>query len=201
MGVLFAAYSFFQKALCGADLMRGEVLMPNPRRIRQFERHMAVGRRVLDMGTGSGVLARLALDKGAMEVVAADINPHAVEMAAEAVPEATVVRSDLFEKVDGKFDTIIFAAPWSEGEISRPFHHAVFDTGVVGRFLREAKAHLAAGGSLWVQHCDESRERFGAFNEAVQTHGYRVEGRWSYLHLTRFAPKLARVYLYRLGPP
>jgi ribosomal protein L11 methyltransferase len=42
------------------------------------------GKRVLDLGTGSGVLAMAAALKGAREVVAADVDPDAIEAARES---------------------------------------------------------------------------------------------------------------------
>jgi release factor glutamine methyltransferase len=73
--------------------------------------------RVLDMGTGSGVNAILAASC-AHEVVGVDINPHAVTAAtinAErngAAEQTRFIQSDLFERVDGTFDLIVFDPPF-----------------------------------------------------------------------------------------
>src|SRR6267378_2445328 len=75
------------------------------------------GLRVLDMGTGSGVSALLAAQTGS-EVVAADVNPKAVECAranAERnglAAHITFVHGDLFQGVEGDFDLIIFDPPF-----------------------------------------------------------------------------------------
>src|SRR5512144_3328712 len=89
------------------------------------------GERVLDMGTGSGVNAILAATKGA-DVVAVDINPHAVKAARanaarnKVEDRIAIRRSDLFEAVEGRFDLVVFDPPfrwmkprdWAEASIT-----------------------------------------------------------------------------------
>lgn len=71
--------------------------------------------RVLDYGTGSGVNAVLAARKSPT-VVAADLVPRAVAAARSnavrnrVAERITVVRSDGFDSVDGRFDVIIMDA-------------------------------------------------------------------------------------------
>lgn len=68
------------------------------------------------MGTGSGVNAILAAGRG-VDVVAVDVNPHAVVAACvnaerNGVPDrGEIHRSDLFEAVEGRFDLVVFAPP------------------------------------------------------------------------------------------
>lgn len=76
------------------------------------------GMRCLDMGTGSGIIAKKMVRSGAEEVVAADKNPEAVEEASEKLEDqgnVRVVESDLFENVEGKFDLIAFNPPYLPG--------------------------------------------------------------------------------------
>jgi len=107
---------------------------------------------VLDMGTGSGVQALAARAKG-LGVLAADIDPAAVAAAKALGIDA--VRSDMFESVPGKFDTIIFNPPYLPDEPAAP--EACLDGGPTGRelldrFLGEAPARLTRGGQvLFVQ--------------------------------------------------
>lgn len=75
---------------------------------------------VLDMGTGAGILAIIAAKRGATCVLAVDINPIAVKNAKANVSQynlnniISVIESDLFENVDGKFDVIVANFPiWS----------------------------------------------------------------------------------------
>lgn len=77
------------------------------------------GMRCLDMGTGSGIIAEKMIRVGAEHVVAADINPEAVEEASEKLEDkenVEVVESDLFENVEGKFDLIAFNPPYLPGD-------------------------------------------------------------------------------------
>jgi release factor glutamine methyltransferase len=77
------------------------------------------GKKVLDMGTGSGVIALEMAEKGA-EVTAVDKNPEAVKTvdrkAAEKEIEIEARESDLFENVEEKFDLIAFNPPYLPGE-------------------------------------------------------------------------------------
>jgi hypothetical protein len=63
------------------------------------------GKRVADVGTGTGILALAAARAGAANVVAIDINPNAVEAAAENArangleDRVTAIRSDLLSEV------------------------------------------------------------------------------------------------------
>ena len=73
--------------------------------------------KVLDMGTGSGVNAILAASKGA-EVVAVDINPHALVAARDNAARngvgglVEVRHSDVFSEVTETFDLIVFDPPY-----------------------------------------------------------------------------------------
>ncbi len=77
------------------------------------------GKKLLDMGTGSGIQAVTAAEKGA-DVSAVDINPEAVETvrrkASEQDLDIEVRESDLFENVDKKFDIIVFNPPYLPGK-------------------------------------------------------------------------------------
>ena len=186
--------------LLGMDHAKDGVLQPARKRVRQFREHLEVGTRVLEIGVGSGAVSEVAIAKGAREIVAVDINPKAVAAARKRLPRATVLESDLFEKVEGRFDTIIFAAPWSEGEIKSVFYHAIFDHGVTPRFLAEAKKHLAEGGSIWVQYSDESGPNYRLFLDAIEKHGYRIEQSWAYRDWAIITKRHAAIILYKLRP-
>ncbi len=80
----------------------------------------AVGN-VLEIGSGSGILAFAALGMASVDnVLAVDINPKAVshikkevsKLSSNASSRIKVIKSDLFEKVSGEFDTIIFNPPY-----------------------------------------------------------------------------------------
>jgi methylase of polypeptide subunit release factors len=175
-------------------------LSPAWNRVKQYRDNMHVGDRVLEIGPGSGVISRMAFEKGAKEVVAADINPAAVDATKKLVPQATVLHSDLFEKVDGRFDTIIFAAPWSEGTPTAACSHAVYEDGVVNRFFREARGYLSKDGTIWIQYCDAYPKNYERFHDSLRENGYRIEDEWSFGCWDIMVKRHAKVYLYKVRP-
>ena len=76
-----------------------------------IERYMKVGSQVLDVGTGSGILAVTASKLGAQSVFACDIDPAAIKVARENivlndVGNVTCEVSDLLKNVNGVYDFI-----------------------------------------------------------------------------------------------
>jgi release factor glutamine methyltransferase len=73
------------------------------------------GRRVLDMGTGSGILGLYCALQGA-EVTASDIDEAAINQAAMAASALGIHMelrvSDLFSNVPGTFDLVLFNPPY-----------------------------------------------------------------------------------------
>lgn len=115
------------------------------------------GARVLDMGCGAGpgglVAAGCAGDRlGAL--VLADINPCALAFAAANVAlagvQATLVQSDLFARVEGRFDLIVANPPYLNDGARRAYRHGggVRGEGLSLRIVREGLPRLAPGGLL-----------------------------------------------------
>lgn len=81
--------------------------------VRALENCVRPGARVLDVGTGSGVLAIAAAKLGASSVEAIDVDPVAVEAAQANVGEngvgdvVTVRLGDLASGVSGRFDVVV----------------------------------------------------------------------------------------------
>lgn len=111
------------------------------------------GGRVLDVGTGTGIVA-LAAAEAADEVVGVDVNPKAVELAARnaavnGVRNARFLVGDLFTGVKERFDVIAFNPPylpvsgedaaWAGGEGGAE---------VIERFLLYAGDHLEKDGRI-----------------------------------------------------
>jgi len=119
--------------------------------LAKWVRKLAFGK-VLDMGSGSGIQAEAALaSEKVMSVLAADINPEALALLTSKGIAA--IQSDLFSKVPGTFDTIIFNPPYlPEG----PGHKDIaLDGGkkgheVLARFLMQAGAHLKPDGIVLI---------------------------------------------------
>jgi len=117
---------------------------------------------VLDMGTGCGILAVLSASR-AKQVVAVDINPHAVRCANfnakihRAQANVDVVRGDLFEPLrSGRiFDLIIFNAPYLpvERERCKDWAEYAWSGGkegrkVIDRFIAQVKRYIKPNGRL-----------------------------------------------------
>jgi release factor glutamine methyltransferase len=124
--------------------------------------HVKAGERVLDLGTGSGVLAVSAAKQG-VDVVAIDINPHAVRAAKanaklNGVCERIVFfQGDLFSALRQgvAFDVVLFNAPYLPSEageaetwIGRAWAGGADGRVVVDRFIEEVAAYLKLGGRV-----------------------------------------------------
>jgi methylase of polypeptide subunit release factors len=175
-----------------------EILHALPERVRQYEDHIKVVGDVLEIGTGSGVLAAMCIRKGARSVLAVDINQHAVDYVLANLPAVTSFKSDLFENVNGCFDTIIFAAPWSVGEILRPFDYALYDNGVVQRFFREVEDYLSSNGTIWLQYCDAFEENFIQLPGWIQDGGFKIDAQWAYQTYGQLVNRQVNVILYKI---
>jgi release factor glutamine methyltransferase len=120
--------------------------------LRAARSEVNAGDRVLEIGTGSGLIAaELARD---YDVVATDINPHAAFCAREKGLE--VIRGDMFSGIRGKFDLVIFNPPYlptqPEERIDDWLEYAL-DGGpdgrrVIERFARDVGSVLAPAGRI-----------------------------------------------------
>jgi ribosomal protein L11 methyltransferase len=103
-----------------------------------LERHLARGASVLDLGTGTGVLAIAARKLGARRVLALDIDPWAVENAKEnikknGVASTVAVRRGGFDKLPKRrFDLVL----------------ANLDFPTVSRSLDTLTGTIASGGTI-----------------------------------------------------
>ncbi|MBR9706983.1 MAG: methyltransferase [Candidatus Diapherotrites archaeon] len=121
------------------------------------------GKNVLEVGCGSGLLSLLAA-QNAKTVLAVDINPKAVEntklnFEKNKITNAIVKESNLFEKVNGKFDLIIFNPPYLPDEPALKGKEEMIDKswagGPTGRetlfaFLKNAREHLNPDGEILI---------------------------------------------------
>ncbi|HDZ35981.1 MAG TPA: methyltransferase domain-containing protein [Thermococcus sp.] len=116
------------------------------------------GDTALDVGTGTGLIALLMARKASF-VLGVDINPLAVELAGEnallnGIKNVEFRVSDLFERVEGKFDVITFNAPYLPGEPEEPIDLALVGgeggREVLDRFIREVPEYLKPGGTVQI---------------------------------------------------
>ena len=138
------------------------------------------GKRVLDMGTGSGFLALLAARR-ARWTVGTDINPEAVRaLKINALLNRLDDRvegrqGDLFVPVAGeRFDLILFNPPYFAGvaPVNEPWERSWRDTDQTrGRFVAEAARFLAPAGRLLVVDSDRAVD---PMERALAAAGFRV---------------------------
>jgi release factor glutamine methyltransferase len=131
---------------------------------------------LLDMGSGSGILAETAKKAGVKNIIAAEINKKAVQhIKNKNIP---VIQSDLFKPIktikcgqdrrqlitkanrikllNQKFDIILFNAPYLPQDKEEPIESQLETTGgkmgdeISIEFLAQAKKHLKANGKIFL---------------------------------------------------
>jgi release factor glutamine methyltransferase len=119
------------------------------------------GKRVADVGTGSGILALAAARAGAASVTALDINPAAAKSAAENACDnglgdrVTAVCSNLLSAISpsAMFDVIISSPPSFPGEprdVADRAWHAGPNYRDIEALFEQARERLAPGGRLYL---------------------------------------------------
>jgi 16S rRNA (guanine1207-N2)-methyltransferase len=104
-----------------------------------------LGNRILDLGCGYGTIGlTLAKAHEQARITLADVNPRAVALCkrnAELLklsPRVTILQSDIYEKIEGPYDSIVVNPPIRAGKK------------VTYRMYEEAKQYLIDGGSLYI---------------------------------------------------
>lgn len=119
------------------------------------------GKRVAEIGTGSGILALAAARAGAASVVAVDINPHAAQAAGTNAEVNGLARrvvpvcSNLLSAIAPRplFDVILSSPPSFAGEprdLADRAWHAGPDYRDIAALFTQARERLVPGGSMYV---------------------------------------------------
>jgi release factor glutamine methyltransferase len=139
------------------------------------------GERVLDVGTGCGILGVLAAAK-AGNVMSVDVNPFAVRCARNNAAfnhvrsKITFMRTDLFTAFNdvAKFDLVLFNAPYlptEQGEgmswLDRAWAGGVSGRQIIDRFLDEVPTYMSGRGRVLLMQStltgvEETLRRFAA---------------------------------------
>ncbi|MEM4088666.1 MAG: methyltransferase [Candidatus Micrarchaeaceae archaeon] len=146
---------------------------------------------VLDLGSGTGILGLIAAKTGkARSVVFADMNKNAVALSEanynrniSMLPKACrceFVQSDLFSSLDGRFDLIIFNAPYlrhSQLDMLSVQVAKSWDGGREGievsvKFLEGAKDHLKGDGKVIL--VSSSASNLGKLKGSMVAIGYKI---------------------------
>jgi len=144
---------------------------------------------VLDVGTGSGVIAlTLAGELPSAQVTAVDISPEALSLARENAERLGLagrvqfLQSDLLAGVEGAYDLIVANLPYIPGgdipSLAREVQHdplLALDGGSIGteiidRLIAQAGVHLGSGGrmALEIGHDQASR-----ITSVLERHNFR----------------------------
>ena len=107
--------------------------------------HLDLGNHILDLGCGYGTIG-LTLAKAHEEarITLADVNPRAGALCERNAgllnlsPRVTILQSDIYEKIEGPYDSIVVNPPIRAGKK------------VTYRMYEEAKQYLIDGGSLYI---------------------------------------------------
>ncbi|MBQ8725588.1 MAG: peptide chain release factor N(5)-glutamine methyltransferase [Clostridia bacterium] len=144
--------------------------------------------RVLDLCTGSGAIALVIKAKTGASVTASDFSENALSLASENFKkhglEIELIHSDMFEKIDGKFDLIVSNPPYIktqdidglQPEVKGFEPISALDGGVDGLdfyrvIAKGAKERLSSGGALLLEVGINQAEDVKALLEV----DYRVE--------------------------
>lgn len=138
----------------GPDSYRFAALIESELRRQPLQR----GARILDVGCGAGpggMVAALASDLAAPQLLLADINPRALvharaNVALAALGRVTCVESDLYARAGGEFDLIVSNPPYLVDASARTYRDGggPLGGGLSERIVAEGLARLAPGGRL-----------------------------------------------------
>ena len=152
----------------------------------------AVHKACLDMGTGSGIIARTLRSLGAENVVAIDISRGALKS-----QKGRRILSDLFSGTRGKFDFIMFNPPYLPDDGGEPDPATIggkngYETAM--RFLDQLPEHLTPKGECLL--LISSHTNPGAVESFMRSRGlrFRIISRRKLFFEELF------VYLVRLRP-
>src|SRR3984957_17654489 len=160
------------------------------------------GKHVADVGTGSGILALAAARAGAT-VVALDINPMAVNAAADNAranglgDRVTAVRSDLLSALAPgfQFDVIISNPPFFSGE-PRDMADRAWVAGPryrdIAALFEQASQRLKQSGTMYVLLSSDSDLQF--FGQLIAKAGFRAR------IATAFSILVESMIIYELTP-
>lgn len=150
-----------------------------------FVRKFAHGH-VLDMGTGSGILA-LTASKLSDFVFGADINEDALAYAQDAASRAKItnirfVNSDLFQYFYTNtwlFDLIIFNPPYLPEDLEEPEEIKLATTGgkkgyeILDRFFSQVSRFLKSDGKILI--CFSTLTHQDKVHEIIENHGFSFQ--------------------------
>lgn len=166
--------------------------------------------KVLDLGTGSGVIGiTLALERPQWQVTLSDISPAALRVARSNMErfnlQLPIIESDLFNNIEQRYDLIVTNPPYIDHADTGVMDRAVLENepalalfaGEHGlafyhRFFATAGDHLTADGQLFGETGYDQEETIQALLHRVDTHAqirprHDVAGKMRMIHAWDFS--------------
>jgi SAM-dependent methyltransferase len=145
-------------------------------------------RRAVDVGCGSGAGGvAVARHAACAELVLTDINAAALQMArinadAAGLQNVVIVRSDLFEDIDGEFDLIVANPPYLNDPLQRTYRHGGGELGsrLSIRIAQAAKDRLSPGGTLLLYTGSPIVDGVDRLRQAIERDLTGSDLRWCY---------------------
>jgi release factor glutamine methyltransferase len=110
--------------------------------------------RILDLGSGTGILAQTCLNLGFKNIISADIDLEVIKFLKNKFKnQVRVIKTDLFSKIKNKFDLIIFNPPYlPEDKFDKEKDTTAGKSGneLIIKFLKQAKSHLNKQGKILI---------------------------------------------------
>jgi len=135
--------------------------------------------KVLDVGTGSGVLANAASKNPNVEsILAVDVDEESIDYCDSYYQsrKLTFMVSDMFEKVEGKFDTIIFNPPYlpqDKGIKDQALYGGKKGWEILGKFFSQAKDYLNKNGIILIVFSSLTDKQ--KVDEMIKEHGFKFK--------------------------
>jgi methylase of polypeptide subunit release factors len=113
-----------------------------------------------DIGTGTGVIAAVLVNRGVKQVIATDNSERALRCAAENIQQLGLAQYIQVQQLDmfpeGKADLIVCNPPWLPAKANAPIEHAIYDpnNAMLKGYLNGIQTHLNADGEAWLVMSD-----------------------------------------------
>ncbi|MEO5968794.1 MAG: class I SAM-dependent methyltransferase [Bdellovibrionia bacterium] len=155
--------------------------------------------RVVDLGCGSGAGGLIVRDH-CREIVLSDINSLALSYSRvnaalnSSLPlDVSIVESDLFSNLDGKFDLVMANPPFLMDKGERSYRHGGDQLGseLSSRIVKESLTHLKPGGWLFLYTASAIVAGKDLFRESLQALLEQFEYNYSEIDPDIFGEELA----------
>jgi len=133
-------------------------------------------KKILDMGSGSGIQAKTILEQEIKpeNLTLTDINPPTIKHLKKNFPECNIIKSNLFEDIEDKFDIIFFNPPYLPADKKEPKSSRLATTGgkkgseIINRFLKDAGNYLEKDGKIILLTSSLTRDiNWAGFNKTL----------------------------------